>query len=114
MKITWLLAFILALTVFKLNAGNIEELDVVERDPFQKPEYMKAPEKSKKAINTIKTFWKPNLIMTLRAGKNSMANVGGEIVSLGEKIDGYKLIEVNERAAVFVNQGKITRLTLDE
>ena len=43
-----------------------------------------------------------------------MANVDGRILSLGDSIDGYKLIEVYERAVVFVNQGKITRLTLDE
>ena len=35
------------------------------------------------------------------AGQASMANVDGVLVTLGEQLDGFTLVEVRERSAVF-------------
>ena len=104
----------LAISVASARAEIEEDSVTVLRDPFQKPVLSQPLVKPKKASQANKLSWRPSLVMTLRAGDNSMANVGGQVVKLGEKIDGYKLIEVYERAVVFVKQGEITRLTLDE
>ncbi len=57
--------------------------------------------------------WSPKLSATLRSGKNSMANVNGAVIKLGETIDGYRLIEVNKRSAVFIKNEHRIQLTLD-
>jgi hypothetical protein len=111
------LLFSLAIPVAFVRAEIVEDSAdsaTVLHDPFQKPAFMLPSVKPIKSDQTDKSPWIPHLIMTLRAGGNSMANVGGQLIRLGEEINGYKLIEVYERSVVFVNQGKITRLTLDE
>jgi hypothetical protein len=54
--------------------------------------------------------WRPELRAVLVAGDRSMADVGGIIVKLGGEVDGFRLLEVRDRKAVFVKNG--TRLTL--
>ncbi len=97
-----------------VKAENAADTESIFHDPFRKPELTKLSVGSKTIDQSNKPTWRPQLIMTLRAGKNSMANIDGQIISLGDSIDGYKLIEVSERAVVFVNQGEVTRVTLDE
>jgi len=41
-----------------------------------------------------------------------MANLDGQIITIGEEIEGYKLLSVNEGEAVFQWQGKQHTLTL--
>jgi hypothetical protein len=43
-----------------------------------------------------------------------MANVNGKIIKLGETIDGYRLIEVDERSALLVKNKQSTHLTIDD
>lgn len=43
---------------------------------------------------------------------NPMVNLDGQIITIGEEIDGYKLLSVNEGEAVFQWQGKQHTLTL--
>ncbi len=97
-----------------VKAENLNDLDTVLHDPFQKSVFMKPSVQTEINEPSSQSFWKPHLIMTLRAGKNSMVNVAGQIVGLGEKIDDYTLIAVHERSAVFVKRGKIVRLTIDD
>ena len=89
----------------------------VLHDPFAKPMLRKKLAHSggnKVNSNAKLTPWSPKLTSTLRAGKSSMVIVGGQVIKLGEKIDGYKLIEVRERSGVFLKNRKQTRLTLDD
>lgn len=105
----------LALAAHQVKSESEPDSASIQHDPFQKPEL------NKTIINAVSptghealVAWAPKLIMTLRAGRNSMANVNGKIIRLNENIEGYRLIEVHERSAVFVKQGKLTRLTLDD
>ncbi len=72
---------------------------------------MKSSAKPQKSKNLFQT--KLQLFATLRAGKNSMVNVQGRIVQLGEEIEGYKLVEVNDYSAVFANSKQQVHLSLD-
>ncbi|MEE8427920.1 MAG: hypothetical protein V3S33_00260 [Gammaproteobacteria bacterium] len=51
-------------------------------------------------------------IMT--AGSESLANVGGKIVGIGEEIEGYRLVSVDHERAVFSKHGKLITLTLKQ
>lgn len=42
---------------------------------------------------------------TLTLGNKSLVNVGGEIIGIGEQIDGYRLLVVDEGVAVFSKKG---------
>ncbi|MCP4407752.1 MAG: hypothetical protein GY807_08325 [Gammaproteobacteria bacterium] len=42
---------------------------------------------------------------TLTLGNKSLANVGGKIIGIGEQVDGYRLLAVDEGVAVFAKNG---------
>lgn len=56
--------------------------------------------------------WNPALRAVVAAGRESMANVDGVIVRIGEEIDGYRLTAVGEREVVFVKKNKRYMLLL--
>ena len=47
---------------------------------------------------------------TLVRGRASSANIGGRIVSVGERIGSYRLVSVHEGAAVLVDQAGLTHV----
>ena len=97
---------------FSVVGGEYPQAMRVQHDPFQRPVIPQPePEVSKPSAQQA---WAPKLTATLRAGRNSMANVNGNIIKLGETIDGYRLIEVDERSAVFVKNKQRTHLTIDD
>jgi hypothetical protein len=57
--------------------------------------------------------WRPELRAVLLAGDRSMADVGGIIVKLGGEVDGFRLLEVRDRKAVFVKNGARLTLSID-
>jgi hypothetical protein len=99
-----------------VRADSVKQPTTILHDPFKKPVFMQPSIKSKTVTKKLRQqpSWKPRLLMTLRAAEGSMANIGGQLVQLGEKVNGYKLIKVDEREVVLVNRGKTTRLTLDK
>ncbi len=42
---------------------------------------------------------------TLKFGNKSLVNVGGEIIGIGEQVDGYRLLAVDEGAAIVAKNG---------
>lgn len=56
--------------------------------------------------------WNPALKAVAVAGRDSLVNVDGAIVRIGGEIDGFRLVEVREREAVFVKDKKRYTLTL--
>lgn len=115
MKLSQFFLLIYLLSGFNfVNAEQRFDTETINYDPFQKPALRKPSKPVSMRSEPELQEWSPKLTMTLRAGKNSMVNVGGVIMKLGEKNNGYQLIKVYERAAIFINQGKTTRLTIDE
>jgi hypothetical protein len=78
---------------------------VLEHDPFQPPARLREAVSGNTAPRAA-TASAGNLLATVVAGDDSMANVGGVTVKLGEELDGYRLVEVSERRAVFERDGK--------
>ncbi|MEM7411286.1 MAG: hypothetical protein AAF430_13700 [Myxococcota bacterium] len=56
--------------------------------------------------------WQPVLQATLVGADGGFANLGGEILRVGEATRGYRLVEVGEWDAVFEHGGSLIRLSV--
>ena len=50
----------------------------------------------------------------LAAGEDSLADIGGEIIGVGEEVNGYRLISVDMVSVVLIKEGQRRRLSLYE
>ncbi len=94
---------------------TVGSAQLLRNDPFKQPEHI--PEPKKVAVNDTKSdreVWFPQLRATMRAGQRSMANIDGEIIKIGEKINGFELVEVHERDAFFVKNGVKYHVSMDQ
>ncbi|GEM_PF-3201073 len=57
--------------------------------------------------------WQPELRAVLQAGDASLANVDGQVLAVGERIRGYRLIQVGERSAVLARGARRLELSLE-
>ncbi|HRH75539.1 MAG TPA: hypothetical protein PLM62_20835, partial [Zoogloea sp.] len=55
--------------------------------------------------------WQRTLRGVLLAGAGALANVDGQLVGIGERIEGHRLVSVSEHQAVFEKDGR--RIVLD-
>lgn len=85
------------------------QADGLKHDPFTRP--VPAPRPGPGAP-VPESVWKPELRAIMVAGPNSIVNVAGALVRIGEQINGYRLVEVHEETAVFVNNKKTVTLWL--
>ncbi len=76
------------------------------RDPFAGPD-LDAPERADAAPTPEPepVVELPRLRGVLLAGPDSLVNIDGEVLALGEEIRGYRLVEVGERSAVLAREG---------
>jgi len=85
----------------------------LRHDPFGRPDLaLMAPASGVQAVEFAAKEWKPQLRAVIVAGKDSMVNVAGTIIPLGGQIDGFRLIAVEERKAVFTKGGAHVELTM--
>lgn len=93
-----------------LHAGELRH------DPFSRP-LLVTPSASVNAALTSEAApeppWSPRLTAVLVAGKNSIANVDGTILRIGESLDGYRLVKVRENEAIFYKAKKRVVLRMD-
>jgi len=93
------------------------QADGLKHDPFVRPVLAPPAPAAPVPANTVKApvpepVWKPELRAIMVAGPKSIVNVAGALVRIGEQIDGYRLVEVHEETAVFVNNKKRVTLSL--
>jgi len=88
----------------------------LKHDPFTRPLLAPPPAPAASApaytIKAPEPAWYPELRAIMVAGPDSMVDVGGALVRLGEHINGYRLVEVHDETAVFVNDKKRVTLSL--
>lgn len=77
----------------------------LRHDPFVRPPLM-APAPARPASASLVAPWQPTLSAVLVAGPDSLVNVGGFVIKLGQEIDGYRLLQVSEGQAVFLKNKK--------
>ena len=114
MKSWWFCFFCL---IWSMYANSEEQYSFthVQHDPFQKPaiQEKKTIEQQTSEVTQKQLIQPPNLVATMLAGRNSMANMDGKIIKLGETINGYTLVQVESGKAVFVKNRKYIYLTIN-
>ena len=83
----------------------------LQHDPFVRPSVGLVPDNAPSAASAGRVKAAPegkpklNLQAVLVAGSHSIANVDGVMVRVGESINGYRLLQVEHRSAVFEKNG---------
>lgn len=82
---------------------------LIRHDPFRAPSgAAQAPDVPAAAPVEV---WAPRLRGILHAGRGSLANVDGQLVAVGESLDGHRLLSVSDYQAIFEKNGR--RVILD-
>lgn len=97
---------------FAPGAGAGEVAYVLQTNPFEQP-VLPEPAASRPVGEPEPPLQDLELRATMTAGRDSAANVGGVIVGIGEEIEGYRLVSVEDEQAVFSKDGETITLTLD-
>jgi len=86
----------------------------LHKDPFERPklEQPTGSASSRYGSDGVPAEWE--LRATLVAGRDSLADVGGVIVRVGEEIEGYRLLSVGEGSAVLLGNGSRLVLTVED
>lgn len=113
MKRSRYLLFVLLAAWFVVCAMAANADPGLRHDPFVRPSIEPTPPAAAVPGTTAASEWKPQLRAVMLARSSSMVNVDGTIVRVGGQIDGFRLIRVEERKAVFMKDGVRVELTTD-
>jgi hypothetical protein len=87
----------------------------LNKNPFIKPIELRNKEvKRLDPIEVNEPLSESSLRATLSSGDQSIANVDGIMVFLGDKVKGYELIHVGEGTAIFMKDNKELSLSVSE
>ncbi len=99
-----------------LFAGAVvaeETVYMLQSNPFARP-LVEKPTEAKPILAPEPSSLKDlELRATMVTKGDSFANVGGMILGIGEEIQGYRLVSVENEKAVFSKAGEFITLTLD-
>lgn len=84
----------------------------LKSNPFERPPVKDAGEASRNAAAQA-SLPAMKLRSTMAAGPASLANIGGEIVGLGEEVNGYRLLAVHPRHVVLEKNDIQKTLSID-
>lgn len=92
-------------------AGESEQ--VLKTNPFARPA---DSQKRFDALDGTEQLSSVPLVLrgTVVAGQQSLANISGVVVSLGEEINGYKLVAIQQREAILLKNGDRRVLSVDD
>ena len=108
---------IAAYCVMFVSSGIAESgLLTLRNNPFSRPEIVNAPPPPPVAPVVVipPEAIELDLTATLVSATSPMIFVDGELLTIGEKIEGFKLIAVMEGKAVFVRDGKKFAFAIDD
>lgn len=108
-----------AITIYLVTCGAVAETAdaarILQNDPFERPELIPLrPTIVANDSKPIREIWFPELRATMRGNQGAMANINGDIIKIGEKIDGFKLVELYERDAFFIKDGMKYHVSMDQ
>ena len=106
-------SFSIAVAISLCSQGHAAETTgTLQINPFINS-YMGEKETAKPTA--VKTTPPPALELrgTMIAGPNSQANIGGTILAIGDDVEGYILVEVQQRHVVLDRNGTKKMLSLD-
>jgi hypothetical protein len=111
---------LLSLAAFSVHANEVSITEThsaipkkvhstLKHDPFQLPAF--AREANSSAMMSVSASGDELELRGILLSKNNpMVNINGEILKIGDVIDGYKLLDINAQQAVFEKQKN--RITL--
>ena len=99
------LALILACTAFTCQAAPL-------RDPFVRPPLQAAPPPSNDALDAAAGTL-PALHAIMVDPRQSMANIGGHIVAVGDQVGPYRVLRIDERSVTLLRGKTKNVLTID-
>ena len=86
--------------------GAEAELLTLRNNPFSRPEIVKAPPPVASRVVLPPEEVELDLTATMVSETTPMVVVDGELLAIGDKIEGMKLIAVMEGKAIFTRAGK--------
>lgn len=90
-----------------------ETRNVLQTNPFERPAIEE--KQATVAMNSSQTPARAlKLRATMVAGADSLANIGGMIIGIGQEIDGYQLLSVREREVILGKNGSTKTLSVDD
>ena len=101
-----------ALLLFASTQAMGEEVSPLRFDPFR-PLPKTSSRADSESPGRAPAAFDPSLRSTVVAGEQSMVNLGGAIMAIGEEKNGYRLIEVHPFDAVFERDGKRVRIEVE-
>jgi hypothetical protein len=111
---------ITAATLYLCSVSSLAadiELLTLRKNPFSQPEIVKAPPPPPAAVVEIVVppeEVKLDLTATMVSATNPMVIVDGELLSIGDRIEGLKLIAVMEGSAIFSRGGEKYTFAVDD
>lgn len=90
-------------------AASADDPPSLRFDPFRERPEVVARVRAPGRRASERSF-EPVLLSTVTGGKRAVANLGGEIITIGEETHGYRLIAVGTFEAIFVKDGQRIRL----
>lgn len=94
-----------------LLAATAASADLLSRDPFRPPaDLLVAPAAGSNA--PLPPGTQPKIRGILVAGDQSLVNLGGKLLGIGESADGFRLLQVGEAHAVFQRGDDVITLNL--
>ena len=86
---------------------------MLQKNPFVRPTYKEGTftDRNSMASNSSAASMKLRGIML--ANDNSVANIDGKIISIGQQIHGYTLVTVKQRQVLLDNNGTLITLSID-
>jgi len=88
---------------------------LLKHDPFARP-LLSAPlpvNTTTGAVTEEETPWNPQLIALMVSGENSLVNLDGVILKVGEEKDGYRFVQARDHEAVFKKGNKRVVLNMN-
>jgi len=95
------------------SEANELPLSSLQYDPFEQPAFLKASAQTRQSTSSTAT---PDLQLRsiLEAGEESVINLNGKILMIGDSYQGYQLVEVNKQSATLVKNGEKIKITLNQ
>lgn len=94
----------------------------LRHDPFRRPQIgpngvvvVRNPAEEREGAPAViePPPWQPELRGVMLAGADSVANVEGTLLRIGETTDGWRLLRVDDGRATFTKAGRQTTLTMN-
>ena len=89
------------------------EPTILQTNPFLRPTHEEINSGNSNSTTNKTPVGSMRLRGIMRANSNSVANIDGEIISIGQQIQGYRLISVQQRHIVLDRNGTQITLSID-